>query len=243
MKKITLIVLALLILLTSCALPTNIDTNVDDTNTDVEKQTYDIIKDEKITNAQREKFFEFVIEHRIDAMPEFESGTTPDVDSIIYTYVVNLCKDEIAYHTVNGNYTPAMPVSTVKRVAKEKFGLTLDLSEYDTVIPLKASGLMGEPMCELVYYTEEETEGGTLITARVAYYYTEFYYLDNPEIRKPEEYKTAKQKIITGKADSSLLHMFIHFQFIVDKDGELVRFVSLTDEIKGPDGFTRFVNN
>lgn len=231
MKKIIAILLILMILLASC-------------NVKSELNTPQLRDDNAVTDEIREQFFDFAIKNRIDMMPEIVDGSIKALkkDALdgdieyINVYVVALNFDAIVEYDsgLPGHHT-AIPVKTAQKVLKEKFGVEYDFPQYDKydkMIPLAAESIKGNPIYEVLQYSQNETEEGILVSARLAeYFYNEYEYEEfcydkslNPKI--PDDFKD----ILKGESNNRELRCYTNIEYLTDKDGNFIKFVTCYDE-------------
>ena len=184
-------------------------------------------KDGKITKKISEQFFNFATYYRIDCMPEVKNGKLTGYEYGPVRYAVHMCTDEIIeYKWDDTSYTLAMPVSTVKRLTKEVFNIdNVELPSYDKYVPQKAESLTPYPFCKVVEYSQKNTDEGTLVSARLAQYLF-FEYLEGSE-----EYNAAKKEVIAGTANDALIYDYINIEYLIDKKGSLIKFVSCAFEL------------
>ncbi len=208
MKKIVAIILCLSLLCCSCAeRPVNNEPAKSDTitNESVKSESVKRLIRGEITNEMREYFFDLVLIHRVDAMPTFEQGEQPD-ELYLKSYVANLYRP-------NG----VLSKERFEYAVLQKFGI--DYKSKDIDLTLKPESYADYPFVEVVDYSEEKTDEGTIVTATVAkYVIQEFMYLGTL-FEKPKELFEYRQQIIEGTCDISQVNNFYTFKYLT-KDGK-----------------------
>lgn len=183
MKRFITTLLVFVLLLSGCAKSDPIDVQNEQENENVSSSDglsvlpapdqVLIPKQDGITDAQREIFFELAQEYQLAAMPQFSSDQKPTAEDC-ERYAVNYCRSEL-YQKDGNTYIPR---SAMERLGKELFNTAFDLSNdiKTTLYPV----FMDLP--ELTYYSEEQKNGKTLITAKfVCHYFSELSNTEDPE--------------------------------------------------------------
>ena len=223
----------MLTLLCSCgANPKEADSNIGSDGIDDSKVGQEsvyapvtILRDSSLKVEQREFFFDFVQEHRLDFLPDLPEEGLPVLSQMKW-YAAYVAADEwIPYE--NGS---ALTAETVNRVAQEYFGVTYDLNDlaYEPVVvdyngarvlPLEIGSVKLEVFSELIAYREEVVEKGlTKVTARfVLYGYNEYEY---STISKdyPDVYKEIRHRIVNGQEDQEYARRIVEVVYTT-KDG------------------------
>ncbi len=178
------------------------------------------------------EIFDLVADHRIDAMPEFDEGTTPDMDGVI-NYAVHLHIEDVKKEN------STLPAEVLNKVAKEKFGVQYDLGGQSN-IQLEAQGIMEFPLAELIKYEETQTNEGTKVSATVAIHniwpLTDY----NCRAHFPDEYEITKTEITQGVIPGETITNIIEFSYIT-KDGKTPdKFLSCKRYTKPNEDFLAF---
>jgi len=165
-------------------------------------------RDKTITNEMRETYFDFVIDYRVDAMPEFSEGELPDSKNIkLY-----------ALHLIGPNYSEPdnMPIDIeeVQKAAKDRFGID-NIKNEDMDYAVSVTDLTELPYAELIGYNSEQTDKSTVITATVGIYrpYEEY----TVEFQHSLEYY--RNKIIEGNEYKPYFYRICIFKYIAKDDG------------------------
>lgn len=220
--------MVLLMLLSACARP-----NAEEEKTDVEPPVQSETgaakehrlksewKSPAITNAQRKEFYEWVVDYRMDAVPEFKAGETIDLDWMKY-YCIHFIEEKDREY-VSGGTNFSGP--DIEKIANDRFGMSYGLKEGDVVF-MKAEGGRSEPMVELIGYKTKNVDGKTLVTARyVEYFWNEYanytYPSDNPN------YPRHRKEIFEGSLSDYDWYGITDISYYTEPDGKTPRqFVS-----------------
>ncbi len=217
----------LLILLSACAQPkpqeaADIpDENQTETTEQKEYRLKAEWKNSAITDAQRKEFYEWVINYRMDAVPEFKVGETIELDWMKYYCIYFIDENDREYVSGGTNFSgPA-----IEKIANERFGMSYGLKEGEVVF-MKAEGGRSEPMAELINYKTQTINGKTLATARYAEYqwneYANYTYPDdNPN------YPRHRAQIFKGTLTDYEWYSITDISYYTESDGKTpAQFVS-----------------
>lgn len=238
MKRLISVLLMLALLLCSCGKPQSApageqsgigDDGLPDAPMTFDLESYTVTRQQDITDAQREQFFELARTYRVDAMPYFMVGDQPALQDMKW-YCAHLFRDEL----VAGANGSAVTGKTIERVAAEYFDLSFGLSETD-VFPLEGGSFRDQPMMELVGYRETNSNGKTYITARLAdYCFSQMMYNDKQE--EHPDYATLRASVIAGKPAEYVGLTFYDVQYFAE-EGKPVQFVACVSYGLTPDGY------
>lgn len=164
-------------------------------------------RDKSITDELREIYFDFVINYRVDAIPEFSEGEVPEVEKMkLYT----------AHYEPYLSEPDDIPVDSdkIKQVAKDLFGIE-NVTSDDTDYIVKLEDLNELPYSELIQYSKEETDSGTIITATVGIrrYYGTY------TIRRYDDHRHLRKIIIEGNEWMPYFYRICKFKYIAKADG------------------------
>ncbi len=173
-----------------------------------EDKNYPIPKrDKSITNELREIYFDFVTDYRVDAIPEFSEGELPDVQKMkLYT----------AHYEPYLSEPDDIPVGSdkIKQVAKDLFGIE-NITNDDTDYIVKLGDLNELPYSELIQFSKEDTDNGTIITATVGIR----RYYDTYTIERYDDHRYLRKIIIEGNEWMPYFYRICKFKYIAKDDG------------------------
>ncbi len=182
-----------------------------------------IKKDPAITKEQREQFFDFVREWRVDAMSDFTLEKLMPLEQFKYYCAYFVTEEEKTYVDMGVNYTGA----AVERIA-ERFGTSYGLKADEPVF-VKAGSLKDLPFAELIQYKEEKVNGKTLVTARCINYAIPAYYnMDWAHIQETDSYPTHRAMILDGKVEGYESYSVYDFSYYTVSGKYPAQFVSFT---------------
>ncbi len=185
-------------------------------------------KDHSIKISKRCEIFDLVADYRIDAMPEFSEGETPDIEDMKW-YAVHLNVDKIDKE----NSTISSKI--FNKVAKEKFMLEYDLNgQKELSIP--AADINDFPLGEIIRYSYD----GVKVTATVAIYNLSYVREYNCRELYPSEYEYAKRTVTQGLENTEEITSIVEFSYTT-KDGKTPdKFISLKRYTKEKAEFSTF---
>ncbi len=197
-----------------------------------QQQNYSLKRDESITNSQRVSFFDMFAEYKINAMPVFDEGAVPDINDMGW-YIFHLNQDNI-----NGGHFPADVFdSEVKRL----FGFEYNLQQSE--FSLSEGKLKEYPFAELIGYSEEKTDEGTVVTATAAVYYMWNLVEQNCEDLYPEDFAIAKGTVTSGSGNIDDISGIYVIKYLSDDGINPKKFLSLERYVSPSDQYNEFFNN
>ena len=236
MKKIVVLLLILMLILSACAKPNEPvqdqvalqEPSSEDQNQVLEDPQEEPHvdpkldpqwKDPSITDEQRRWFFDFAKEYRIDAMYDFDQEHPMELDWFKFYCAYFVKEEDKTYVNMGVNYSG----KAVEEIA-ERFGITYGLADDDQVF-VKAGSLLDRPFAELIQYKKEKVDGKTLITARCINYGFNRYIGDDA-VESRATYPADRAMILKGEVKGFDRYSIIDVAFYTEDGKAPSQFVS-----------------